>query len=503
VPADINYYTDSNTPPLSEAEIKVLAQEHVDARQSLARQHRGEMVILCTDGNELVYDKNDLKPSLSRWKIQSRGYAFSCEKCEFVAMPTCQGDVVDWARLLAHEGGHYYHQNHTFVEVQLTAEEDANGNLSYSDRAYILRNRAAQWIADYVTGGHSASAGLNVFDGDGVSDTSPDPGPQFWYYVTGDVDACGATNVLNLNVQIGGTTHPYTIQPDRGNVVSYFFRCWGISQHYSPMQIADMRKSLEQENRWHLIGTQMRLKTIDTHVLNNQVYYNAVWQPATTNDVGVFGWAYDDFLAEATDMLNSGWTMTQLDSFVLNGEAYYNAVWQPGSSTDYIVLGWTFADFNNKCTEQYNAGNGLKLIDTYVIDNQVYYNAVFEPGASGDTAVYGWAYNDFVTEANDMLSDGWNMKALNSYVLNGQAYYDAVWQAGTSDEYAVLGWAYDDFLTESNSRWNSGWRTTLLSTYEMNGEVYYDAVWQPSTSNDYAVYGWTFTDFLNKYDQIW
>jgi len=54
VPADINYNTSSNTPPLSEAEIKALAQEHYEARQSLARQHRGEMVILCTDGNELV-----------------------------------------------------------------------------------------------------------------------------------------------------------------------------------------------------------------------------------------------------------------------------------------------------------------------------------------------------------------------------------------------------------------------------------------------------------------
>lgn len=502
VPADINYYSDSNTPPLSEAEIKALAQEHEDARQSLARQHRGEMVILCTDGNELVYEEND-DPTLSRWKMQSRGYAFSCEKCEFVAMPTQQGDAQDWGRLLAHEGGHYYHQNHTFVEVLLTAEENANGNLSFSDRAGILIDRALQWIADYVSHGHSPYDGLNVFNGDGLSDTPPDPGPQFWYYVTGDADACGATAALKIDVPLGVTTQSYTFQPDRGNVVSYFFRCFGIPQHYSPMQIADMRKSLEQENRWHLIGTQMRMKAIDTHVLNNQVYYNAVWQPGTSNDVAVFGWAYDDFLTEATDMLNNGWSMTQLDSFVLNGEVYFNAVWQPGASNDYAVLGWAFTDFVDECNVQNAAGMRLKLLDTYVVNNQVYYNAVWQPGNLDEPAVFGWAYDDFLNEANARTSSGWDLKILNSYVLNGQAYYDAVWQSGTSDEYAVLGWAYDDFLAESNDKWNEGWRTELLNSYVLNGEVYYNAVWLPGTSDDYAVYGWTFTDFLNKYDQIW
>ena len=502
VPSDINYSAPSDTPPLSESEIKTLAQPHTDARQSLAREYRGKMVLLLCDGNELVYDSN-IDPTLSRWKIVGRGYAFSCEACEFVAMPTGQGDVQDWARLLAHEGGHYYHQQHTFAEVQLTGAENADKSLSDANKAEILSDRAASWITDYINQGHSASDGLDVFDGDlaWVSDTPPDPGPQFFYYLTGD--ACDHAGTVDVTAHVGSSYKTYTLAPDRGDVVSYFFRCWNISQHYSPQQITDMRKSMEQENRWHLIHAPMRLKTMDTHVLNGQVYYSAVWQPSTSNDVAVFGWAKDDFVTKANDMLNSGWSMTQLNSYVLNGEVYYDAVWQPGTSNDYAVLGWTFTDFSNKCSEQYDAGMRLKLIDTYVIDNQVYYNAVWQPGTSNAPAVFGWASADFVTKANDMLSSGWKMKVLNSYVLNGQVYYDAVWQSGTSDEYAVLGWSYNDFLTESNNRWNSGWRTTLLDTYELNGEVYYNAVWQPSTSDDYAVYGWASTDFLTKYDNVW
>ena len=499
VPSYLNYYAPSYAPPINDSYMKTLQQPHLDERQNVARSYRGEMVFLLCDGNELVYNS-----SASRWEMIDRGYAFSGEDCEFVAMPTHQGDIQDWARLLAHESGHYYHQSHTFAEVLLTDPEAADKTLSFSNKAEILSDRAAEWIEWYVNNqGHSASDGLDVFDGDlaWVSDTPPDPGPQFFYYLTGD--ACDHAGTVDVTAHVGSSYKTYTLAPDRGDVVSYFFRCWNISQHYSPQQITDMRKSMEQENRWHLIHAPMRLKTMDTHVLNGQVYYSAVWQPSTSNDVAVFGWAKDDFVTKANDMLNSGWSMTQLNSYVLNGEVYYDAVWQPGTSNDYAVLGWTFTDFSNKCSEQYDAGMRLKLIDTYVIDNQVYYNAVWQPGTSNAPAVFGWASADFVTKANDMLSSGWKMKVLNSYVLNGQVYYDAVWQSGTSDEYAVLGWSYNDFLTESNNRWNSGWRTTLLDTYELNGEVYYNAVWQPSTSDDYAVYGWASTDFLTKYDNVW
>jgi hypothetical protein len=499
VPSGIIWESPSNVTPLSKSYIEALAQPHEDARQSLARQYRGEMVILLCDGNELVYDSD-----LSRWKISPRGYAFSCEECEFVAMPTHQGDIQDWARLLAHEGGHYYHQSHTFVEVMLTPEENADGNLSFGERADILSDRAAEYIEWYVNNqGHSASDGLDVFDGDlaWVSDTPPDPGPQFFYYLTGD--ACDNADTVDVTAHVGSSYQTYTLAPDRGDVVSYFFRCWNISQHYSPEQITDMRKSLEQENRWHLIGTQMRLKALDAHVLNDQVYYNAVWQPGTSNDVAVFGWAYDDFVTKANDMLNSGWIMTQMNSFVLNGEAYYDAVWQPGTANDYVVLGWIFTDFNNECNNQYAAGMRLKLIDTYVIDNQVYYNAVWQLGTADEPGVLGWAYADFFNEDTNMRNSGRHLKLLNSYVLNGQVLYDAVWQSGAPNDVCVYGWAYADFVTKANDMHNTGWRLTLLNSYILNGQILYNAVWQPGTANDISIYGWTFTDFMTKYDNLW
>jgi len=498
VPSYINYYAPSYAPPINKSYMETLAQPHLDARQSVGREYRGKMVLLLCDGNELVYNS-----SASRWQMQDRGYAFSWEDLEFVALPTHQGDVLDWARLLAHESGHYFHQWHPQVEVQLTGAEDHDASLNFNERQDILSDRAAAWVKDYIDQGHSVSEGLDVLDADitQVGDTPPDPGPQFMYYMTGD--ACGSLGTAYLDVPLQYTTMPYTIQPDRGDVVSYFFRCWNISQHYTPDQIAGMRKALEEENRWHLIGTPMRLKTLDTHVLNNEVYYNAVWQPSTSNDVAVFGWAYDDFIAKSNEMWNSGWRTTQLNSYVLNGQVLYDAVWQPSTSNDYAVCGWTFTDFVDKCNEEDAAGMRLKLLDTYVVDNQVYYNAVWQPGTSDEPAVFGWAYDDFVTEANDRLNSGWTMKLMNSYVLNSQVYYDAVWQSGTTDDYTVLGWTYDDFLTKSNEMRGNGWRLKMLKTHVVDNQVYYDAVWQHVAPNDYAVYGWAFTDFLIKYDNLW
>ena len=498
IPSNVNYWCPASVSPISDTDMTALKKPHDDARQNVGNEYRGKVVLLLCDGNMLVYDS-----SASRWEVIARTYAFSWADLSYVALPTGEGDVQSWANLLAHESGHYFHQWHPQAEAKLTDQEASDPSLTDYGKAQILKDQIASWIEYYVVQqGHSEADGLQVLDGDitQVNDTPPDPGPEIFSYVNGN--ECGPVSTVSVQVQFADGTKTYTIQPDRADVMSYFKHCVNIPMHFTPDQIAGIRKSIEQENRWNLIGPAMRLKALDTHVVDDQVYYNAVWQPSTSNDVAVFGWAYSDFLPKANDMGNSGWRLTLLNSYVLNGQVLYDAVWQPGTANEPAVFGWTFADFSNECNKRYDEGMRLKLLDTYVLNDQVFYNAVWQPNTSNEPAVFGWASADFVTKANDMRNSGWCLKLLNSYVLNGQIVYDAVWQSGTSNDYAVFGWASTDFVTKANEMRSNGWGMVLLNSYVLNGQVLYNAVWHPGTS-DYWVLGYTFTDFNSEYDNKW
>ena len=95
-----------------------------------------------------------------------------------------------------------------------------------------------------------------------------------------------------------GTKKEYELKPDRGNVMSYFKHCLNFPMHFSPMQVTDMRQSLEEKNRWHLIHPSMRLHTLGVYVVNGQVRYAAVWHPSTENEIQVYDWAYADLRAK-------------------------------------------------------------------------------------------------------------------------------------------------------------------------------------------------------------
>ena len=343
IPATTNYWLPATLPPLSDLEVAELSKPHADERQRVGREYRGKMVLLLCDGNMLVYDSK-----LLRWKVISRDHAFSGEDAEFVALPTGQGDVQGWANLLGHESGHYYHQWHTHWGIGLSAGEANDPNLSSAAKADILKERTADRIREYVNEGHSWADGLTALDGDisQVADTPGDPGPDLFHWVNGD--ECGPVGTVDVAITSLDTVKTYTVQPDRADVVSYFKHCTNIPQHFSPEQIAGIRKSLEQENRWHLIGTPMRLKILNTYVLNGELRYNAVWRPSNEGEIRVYGWTRDDFGTKYNELSNQGMRLHILDTYVLNGELRYNAVWRPSNENEVLIYGWTRDDFGTK-----------------------------------------------------------------------------------------------------------------------------------------------------------
>ncbi len=343
IPSNVNYWSPASVPPISDAQMATLNKSHNDERQRVGNEYRGKLVLMLCDGDMLVYDS-----LASRWKIIDRTYAFSWADMSYVALPTGEGDVQSWANLLAHETGHYFHQWHPQVEATLSDAQANDASLTDYGKAKILKDKIASWIKYYVVQeGYSKDDGLQVLDADlaQVNDTPPDPGHWVFAYANGD--ECGNVSTVTVQVQFDDGTRTYTIQPDRADVMSYFKHCVNIPMHFTADQIAGIRKSIEQQNRRNLVNPAMRLTALDTHVVDDQVYYNAVWQPGTSNDAGIFGWAYDDFVTKFNDMRSNGWGLVLLNSYVLDGQVLYNAVWHPVTK-DYWVLGYTFTDFSTE-----------------------------------------------------------------------------------------------------------------------------------------------------------
>jgi hypothetical protein len=111
--------------------------------------------------------------------------------------------------LFAHEAGHYLGLSHTFP--------------GGSDEGTDTHAEVNQYVQDH-------GDGPSALDGDGLSDTPPEPGTG--YYIRHAWDPCGPKSSFTTSYK------SLTWTPDRHNVMSYF-ACDDMS--FSPMQIAILR----------------------------------------------------------------------------------------------------------------------------------------------------------------------------------------------------------------------------------------------------------------------
>ena len=351
-----------------------LASPNVGERQRIGRKHRHKMLLLFCDGNMLKYN-NDKK----RWEIIERDYDYSSSEAEFVALgPVKWGNLIIHANHLAHESGHYFHLLHPFGWMPTTLEE------------------AITLIKDYVEiHNHSIDEGLNIFDGDGLADTPPAVGTGLFKAVYGEEGACGSQGEIKIPVDFSDeTTEEYILKPDRKNVMDYFKGCINFDMHFSQQQIAEIFKSLEEKNRWHLCHPSMRLRSLGIFVLNNQALYFAVWHPSEEQEIQVYDWTLKDLQIKYDELWPQGWRLKLLSPYVLNGQVRYTAVWKPSTEGEVQVYDWTQKDLRAKYDELWPQGWRLKLLSPYVVDGQVRYAAVWKPSTEGEIQVYDWTLKD-------------------------------------------------------------------------------------------------------------
>jgi hypothetical protein len=201
-------------------------EPHAAARTKIGKEMQGRIVVFFRHGDKLVYDQ-----AKKHWTVSASTGGFSSAAGEYVAMSRGMPEK----NLLAHEVGHYLHCPHPFV-----------GGIE-------TRAQAAAAIKKYVEDGKPVSEGLKRFDGDGISDTPPDARGQI--FVDAGLEICGPVGTVSIPVAFANkTSHTYTLQPDRLNVMSYFKGCHDLGLHrLSKQQVARARNALESGNRKHLL----------------------------------------------------------------------------------------------------------------------------------------------------------------------------------------------------------------------------------------------------------
>lgn len=222
----------------------------------------------------------------------------------------------------------------------------------------------------------------------------------------------------------------------------------------------------KQYDAWWKDG--WRLHLLETAVVNGQVEYSAVWrQDGNIGEIQVYGYKYADFKAEYDKLWPDGWRIYLLSNYVINNVVYYTAVWRKsGNLGEMQYFSLEFDDYKEKNAALSKDGWRIYLLNNYVVNGKVYYTAVWRQDKGPEMQVWGKTYADYRAKYDDAWKDGWRLRVLSNYVLNGTVYYTAVWNKPQAlSEVQVYSWEYEDFREKDASLRAQGYRLAILNTY--------------------------------------
>lgn len=173
-----------------------------------------------------------------------------------------------------HELGHHLHLFHTFASSNVYLTDEERKNRTYQQCLDEIKHRLADLIKNYVEGENkSKEKGLQAFDGDGLTDTAPDPGNDIITYSnavaanmgtdsaatmnadfgSGKLNVCGGVTSASIPVTFtDGSKKTYTLTPDKTNIMSYYQAC-DNAKTISLMQRTKMLNTMVMENRNYLL----------------------------------------------------------------------------------------------------------------------------------------------------------------------------------------------------------------------------------------------------------
>jgi hypothetical protein len=454
VPAGTDLKTGPNTKPLSDSQITDLGTPHEQARNKYCQQWPDRVVFLICCGTQLDYD-----PATKVWVVHPRsGFAYSWEDKEFVNFPAVWGAL--HGPEIAHESGHFLHLWHTHSYAPATVAD------------------AVVDVKDFVGAGNADPAhGDLAFDGDrgsGVTDTPPDPGPQFYAAVSGEGDpgACDLAVYPHLSVDFGDSgRQTYAFDTDRGDVMSYFKDCTTTTQHVTAGQIARMRGALLDGNRRRIVATQ--LGDTATPTLRYSALWNAgndgcVWYPRCT----------ESELRAKVGELWPAMRLRQMTGFVLKGEIYYSAIWEPGGYGQVWWPNCSDAEFRDKTAELWATARPAQ-VHAFVVTGEIRYSCLWNTGVTPQV----WWENCSEQEFRDKTGELWaTMRPVQAqaFAVNNDVRYSALWNAGTQP---VVWWpncTEQQFRDKTAELWPS-MRPSAVNAVRTADGMHFSALWTPST----------------------
>jgi Bacterial tandem repeat domain 1 len=210
------------------------------------------------------------------------------------------------------------------------------------------------------------------------------------------------------------------------------------------------------------------MKVLAPYVMNHdQLRYDAAWEPSPQPQLHMFEVTIDNLVDTYDQLWDDGWRLVILNSVVLpDDDVRYNAVWEPSTASEIQVYGWTYDDYRNEYDQLWDQGWRLKILNAFVLSgDQVRYNAVWEPSTSNEIQVYGWAYGDYRNYYDQIWSQGWRLKSLDTFVLSGdQVRYNAVWEPTGVGETQAYEYANEDFRTTDDALQQQGWSLGILTS---------------------------------------
>lgn len=225
----------------------------LDPKRNIAKVHSSILNNVDNGQARLARSKRHLTKLVIFFSDVQGGFS-SGEDGTFISMPKAPDAS---GTFLAHELGHYFHLNHTFLEPEVANIDEAAQQIKQfvESSAKLPSNVSPFFKFDQ----NVINNGLSVFDADAstVSDTPPDLGAKI--YLTFKTACHPMKDLLMRAIPVSfssGQAMLYSFNPNRLNLMSDFFACPLAGKGFSPQQNLRMRNALENLNRRHLTMVQ-------------------------------------------------------------------------------------------------------------------------------------------------------------------------------------------------------------------------------------------------------
>jgi hypothetical protein len=222
---------------------------------------------------------------------------------------------------------------------------------------------------------------------------------------------------------------------------------------------------------------------VQAHDVGGQIRWNGVWEPGSRGQSAALGWTFADIVGKHGAELSAGRHLVHMQAYDLGGgQLRWDAIWEPGSTNQSWVMGWALPEFGTVFDQQIAAGRHLVHMQVYTINGSPRYDAVWEPGARGTTRVLAASGTSFGGLFNLEASNG--KRAVHIQAIDyggGQVHWDGVWEDAPPDfaTTGVFGWAFNDFVARLQIAAAIGQHLVHMQAYDAGGgRVRYDGVWE-------------------------